>query len=205
MKSLNTYLKGIIRKYTFAGDRTPLKALTFVTAVVLFSGTIFSQSKPIIIRTYGVPLIKQRSISQNSASEQTRDISKMERNLFDLVNQKRRESGLNLLNWSEDLARVARMHSRNMASNNFFSHYGRNNTTVEDRAKSLGFSNWRAIGENLAYTQGYDNPVEFSMRQWSVSSSHRRNYLDRRWQTAAIGISRGQNNIYYFTQVFMEY
>jgi uncharacterized protein YkwD len=205
MKSLVKHLKGINCEFIFNSDKTPIKAAMFLMSIVLLSSTAFSQSKSIIIRTYGVPLSKEKSISNNSNSQQNLDTTKMERNLFDLVNQKRRQSGLSSLIWSEEAAKVARLHSRNMLNYNFFGHYGKNNTSVVDRARSLGISNWRAIGENLAFTQGIDNAVEFSMKQWTSSGQHRKNYLDKRWETAAIGISKGQNDTFYFTQVFLDY
>lgn len=128
----------------------------------------------------------------------------LEKRAFDLINAKRREIGLQPLNWSDDAARIARLHSQNMANYKFFSHTGIDGLMVNDRADRLGVKRWRAIGENIAFNRGYENPVEFAVERWMLSSSHKHNLLDNRWKESAVGIAIANDGSYYFTQVFLQ-
>jgi uncharacterized protein YkwD len=131
-------------------------------------------------------------------------LTKLEREIFEILNQKRQEKGLSPLTWSEDMAKVARQHSNNMAEQKFFSHIGKDGLLVSDRADALGFSYWRAIGENIAFNQGYDKPAEFACERWLLSPSHRNNILNRSWKETGVGVAIAENGAYYFTQVFVQ-
>ena len=127
----------------------------------------------------------------------------LERKAFELLNRQRAENNLSPLVWSDDVAKIARIHSENMAKYKFFSHQGLDGTMVNDRADSLGISKWRSIGENIAYNLGYQNPVEFAVERWMSSPSHRGNILNNRWQESAVGVAISKDGAYYFTQVFL--
>jgi len=131
-------------------------------------------------------------------------VAKLEMQVFEIINNKRLEGGLSPLKWSDEMAQVARQHSVNMADQKFFSHIGKDGLLVSDRADALGFSNWRAIGENIAYNQGYDKPAEFACERWMLSQAHRENILNRQWKEAGIGVAITDNGTYYFTQVFVQ-
>jgi uncharacterized protein YkwD len=133
----------------------------------------------------------------------TEFVRQLERKAFDLLNEKRKEQGLTAVQWSEDVAKVARQHSESMAVYKFFSHTGLDGSMVNDRADALGLSRWKAIGENIAYNRGYDNPVEFACQRWMQSQSHRENILNPRWKEAGIGVAVTTEGTYYFTQVFV--
>lgn len=128
----------------------------------------------------------------------------LERQAFELLNQRRIENGLQPVIWSDDVARVARVHSQNMAKNNFFSHQGLDGLMVDKRADAFGLKNWRRIGENIAYNRGYANPVEFAVLRWMQSDSHRENLLSNKWKESGVGVAIAPDGkTYYFTQVFM--
>ncbi|MDQ3129180.1 MAG: CAP domain-containing protein [Acidobacteriota bacterium] len=127
----------------------------------------------------------------------------LERQAFQLINEKRREQGLKELEWSESIAKIARLHSQNMADNKFFSHTGLDGSIVSDRADKSGLKKWRAIGENIAYNRGYKQPIEFAVERWLQSSSHKQNLLNKEWQESAVGIAVTPEGTYYFTQVFL--
>lgn len=126
-----------------------------------------------------------------------------ERRILDLINQKRTANGLEPLRWSEDVAKIARLHSENMAQFKFFNHVGRDGLSVDERADANGLSKWRAIGENIAYNRGFQNPVEFACEGWMKSASHRQNLLSTRWKETGIGVAVAADGTYYFTQVFL--
>lgn len=125
------------------------------------------------------------------------------RKAFDLVNEKRRELGLSPLNWNDELANAATMHSQNMAEFNFFSHRGLDNKMVSDRADAAKVGKWRAIGENIAFNRGYADPVTKAVELWLDSPQHKRNMLSSDWKESAIGIAVNDEGAYYFTQVFL--
>ena len=127
-----------------------------------------------------------------------------ERKAFEEINQQRAASKLQPLVWSDDAAKIARIHSENMANFKFFSHEGLDGSMVNDRADQFGVSKWRAIGENIAYNRGYANPIEFVVERWMLSQGHRENILSERWKESGIGIAITADGTYYFTQVFVQ-
>ncbi len=127
----------------------------------------------------------------------------LERAAFERLNRKREENGMQPLVWSEQVAALARTHSRNMAEFKFFGHRGLDNKVVSDRADQMKLGRWRAIGENIAYNRGYKDPVEKAVDNWLNSQSHRHNLLNSDWKESAVGVAVGDDGSYYFTQVFL--
>jgi uncharacterized protein YkwD len=123
---------------------------------------------------------------------------------FALINQKRAEIGLDPLTWSDEVAKIARLHSENMVKFNFFSHRGIDGKMVDDRADSIGLTKWTGMGENIAYNRGYKNPIETAVEKWMLSQSHRENLLSDRWKETAVGIAVTDDGTFYFTQVFLK-
>ena len=128
----------------------------------------------------------------------------LEQTAFDLLNKKRVQNGLTPLTWNDKLASIARSHSQNMADFNFFSHRGLDNKMVSDRADDAGMGRWRAIGENIAYNRGYQEPINKAVELWLDSPSHRHNLLDNNWKETAVGIAVAADGSYYLTQVFLK-
>lgn len=131
------------------------------------------------------------------------NVKAVERSAFDMLNRKRVDNGLTPLAWSDDLEAVARQHSQNMAEFQFFSHRGLDNKMVSDRADAAGVGRWRAIGENIAFNRGFDDPVGKAVELWLDSPSHRRNLLSETWKETAVGVAVAEDGSYYFTQVFL--
>ena len=126
----------------------------------------------------------------------------IERRAFDLINAERSAKGEEPLVWDGDLCRMARQHSEDMARQNFFSHAGPSGDTV-DRARSLGIRGWGALGENIAYNQGFDDPAAFAVERWMGSPKHRSNILSRMFTRSGLGIARAADGRIFFTQVFV--
>lgn len=126
-----------------------------------------------------------------------------ERRAFDLINKIRTEQGLAPLTWNDDLAGVGRLHSQNMAEFKFFSHRGLDSKLVSDRADDLKIGKWRSIGENIAFSRGYADPVEKAVELWLNSPEHKRNMMEATWHESAIGVAKSQDGSIYFTQVFL--
>jgi uncharacterized protein YkwD len=140
---------------------------------------IIAKSKPVLVESIG----RSRSVSSSSSSTSA---SGIEKEVFRLVNAKRREKGLAPLIWSDRIAEVARRHSKNMAQGNFFSHRGKDGSMVSSRASRAGV-NWSEIGENIVFFTSSNDPAGFAVKNWMKSSGHKQNILDRRWQESGIG------------------
>ncbi|MEQ1922692.1 MAG: CAP domain-containing protein, partial [Pyrinomonadaceae bacterium] len=130
-------------------------------------------------------------------------VSSVQHTVFDLINQKRAEVGLKPLIWNDDLEKIARGHSENMAEYDFFSHRGLDGKAVSDRADSAGLSKWRSIGENIAFNRGYADPIAKAVDLWLNSPSHKNNLLSPTWKESAVGVAITEDGSYYFTQVFL--
>lgn len=127
----------------------------------------------------------------------------LEQTALRLVNQERAKAGLSPLSWNDKVAAVARAHSFDMAEYNYFSHKGLDGSFVDDRARKLRMGAWQAIGENIAFLKGFENPVAVAVEKWLRSAGHRGNMLDPRWTETAIGLAVSPDGKYYFTQVFI--
>ena len=127
------------------------------------------------------------------------ELSAMEREVFELVNKARTENGLSPLSWANDLASVARAHSSDMISRNFFSHTNPDGESPSDRLKRNGIS-YRASAENIAYGQQSASAV---MEAWMNSSGHRANILSRNVTELGVGAVKNSRGTIYWTQVFV--
>jgi uncharacterized protein YkwD len=132
-----------------------------------------------------------------------RDIESLEEQCLGEVNRVRKAYNLAPLELSGELLEVARDYSRRMAEENFFSHNDPEGRTVRERVGGANIR-WRMVGENLAYSNGYINPVAASMSGWMDSPGHRRNILDPDWRQTAIGAWISDNGTVYFTEIFLK-
>ena len=146
---------------------------------------------------------KNISESDKGAEKGTSTTLGFERKAFDLINFQRTANNLPSLKWNEQMAKIARYHSENMARDKNFSHQEKDGSMVNDRAGLFGMSNWKAIGENIAFNRGFKLPVESACQQWMNSPAHRENILDKRWKEAGIGVAVAADGSYYFTEVFI--
>lgn len=97
---------------------------------------------------------------------------------------------------------AAEKHSRDMASNNFFSHYGSDGLRVGDRITETGYQ-WSVAGENIA--AGYDD-VASVMKGWLNSPGHCENIMDPRFTEFAVERVDADESVAdyrnYWTQVY---
>lgn len=141
--------------------------------------------------------------SDPRANRALREIVALEQKCLDEVNRVRRSYGLSRLDLDEELLEVARAYSRRMAEERFFAHEDPEGRTVRQRVERAGIR-WRLVGENLAYSNGYTNPVAASLRGWMDSEPHKRNLLDPGFTQTAIGVWISSNGTVYFTEIFIK-
>jgi uncharacterized protein YkwD len=160
---------------------------------------VFLESVPAPTAPVSAPLKADAShavVMDASASPQ-------EQRAMQLINQVRASKGLKALVFDPILSRAARMQSESMATNNYFNHVGPDGKTASDRIRTCGIHGWKALGENIAYNKGYDDPVASAVEKWMASPMHRDNMLNPMWSTSAIGIATSEDGRIFFTELFL--
>lgn len=123
-------------------------------------------------------------------------VTSYETEVIRLVNEIRRENGLNPLTANWELSRVARYKSQDMADNRYFSHTSPTYGSPFQMIKAFGLS-YRTAGENIA--MGYSTP-QAVVDGWMNSSGHRANILNASYTQIGVGyVVQG----HYWTQMFI--
>ena len=138
-----------------------------------------------------------------ATSRRILEIESLEQQCLDEVNRVRRRNGLQRLAFYEELLPVAREYSRRMAEQNFFSHDDPEGRSVKERVEDAAIK-WRMVGENLAYSNGYVNPVAASLHGWMNSPGHRANILAPDFNLTAVGVWIREDGTVYFTEIFLK-
>jgi len=104
------------------------------------------------------------------------------------------------LRWAKELGVAAFIHSRDMATRNYFDHRAPDGSQADARAKRQGYD-WRRVGENIAAGQGSPERV---MAAWLASPPHCENIMKREFAEmgAAYAVNQNSDSIIYWTQVF---
>jgi uncharacterized protein YkwD len=155
-------------------------------------------------------------------------ISALEERIHESINAERDRNRLPVLELDQDLSRIARAHSLDMATRNFFDHVNPEGKTPLDRGDAGGFPCWKgladgsyAIGlaENIFQNNLYDrvmfvdgkpsyawNSLEHiaatTVQGWMGSRGHRTNILNRSHDRSGIGIALTPDDKVLITQVF---
>ncbi len=115
-----------------------------------------------------------------------------EQAVIDRHNAERANLGLPPLALSDELTQAARRHSRDMASNNFFSHTGSDGSAPWERMTGACYD-WATAGENIA--AGYTSP-DAVMAGWMASAGHRTNILNANFRDIGVGYTYGANSTF---------
>ena len=104
------------------------------------------------------------------------------------------------LRLNRTLAGLATAHAADMARYSYFSHTGRDGSTVDGRATRAGYP-WRAIGENIAAGQMTADTV---VQGWINSPGHCANIMSPAFTEmgAAFGVNTQSSQGIYWAQVF---
>ncbi|MBU0981755.1 CAP domain-containing protein [Patescibacteria group bacterium] len=125
----------------------------------------------------------------------------MEWKMLRLLNRDRRKYRIQALFMQDDLRRVAREHSKDMAKLDYFEHKNWRGQTHVDRLMEAKVTD-TVSGENLAKIGGYNYPVHRAEIGLMNSPGHRANILNKQFNCVGIGIHKSENKIFYFTQNF---
>ena len=102
--------------------------------------------------------------------------------------------------WNEALAKAASGHSKDMATNNYFSHTSLDGRSPGTRITAAGY-NWSAYGENIAAGQ---STMDAAMTAWLNSPGHCKNIMNARYKDYGAGCAYTSSSRYrtYWTQDF---
>jgi uncharacterized protein YkwD len=144
-----------------------------------------------------VPLHAQ-TFASVSAPDFQHDVEKQ---TFKLINQYRDQDGLPPLKWNEEIASIARSHSRDMATGDVdFGHGGFDDRVGQLKSLIAGFE---GAGENVLYTTELDEVAARAVQMWLHSPHHLRN-IRGDYNFSGIGVWRSKDGALYFTQLFLK-
>ena len=122
-----------------------------------------------------------------------------------LINLEREKHGLETLGYDEELASIAKLHSEDMASSEYFSHETPEGLSPTDRAGKadytcryqIGNLIYSGIGENIHMVKGssiafWSSPesiAELAVSGWMDSPGHKKNILTSNFSNEGIGVS----------------
>lgn len=122
------------------------------------------------------------------------------------VNLIRKEAGVRALKLCKNLSIASQSYSEDMARQNFFSHSGKNGSTLTSRTKRAGYvasagGTGFALGENIAKGQNNVNEV---IKAWRNSKGHYRNMIEGNFSHVGFGRSKHENslNTFFWVQNF---
>ena len=152
----------------------------------------------------------------------------LEERVHELVNDERMANGLNALDPDLRLSEIARLHSQDMAANNYFEHVNLQGQDATDRGTAAGYTCRKDYGsyytyglaENLFQNNLYDSvtylnsdPISYdwnsveeiaqtSVDGWMESPGHRRNILTPTFDREGIGVAIATDDKVYITENF---
>lgn len=151
----------------------------------------------------GYDINTKPEIPEESIISDSNFIAEIEQDIFQRVNQERTSTGLPALNYNTTMEKYARIKSKDMGDNGYFSHEDLQGRLITVQMKADGVS-YNAWGENIAYIQGINNNSALAtqfMDNWMNSSGHRANILSTNFSSIGIGVYK-IGNTYYATQEF---
>ena len=141
-------------------------------------------------------------VSQSALAQDARP-NDIEKRAFEQTNLVRVKNGLAPFTWDAEICRMARIHSESMSRDRYFSHVTPQGLRLRERARAAGILKFSTLGENIAYSQGYDDPGAYVVEQWMQSSKHRANILSTEFRAMAIGSFVAPDGSIYLTQTFI--
>lgn len=140
-------------------------------------------------------------------SAETGSMEMLRAKALGLVNEDRRQHGLETLDFTEPLNEAAQGHAVDMRRRDFYAHVSPEGETVKDRYSDHGGSRWRLVAENIARCTGCpsqptDERVKSLHTGWMKSPPHRRNILMEGLDSFGFGIVVGKDNVLYAVQTF---
>lgn len=144
--------------------------------------------------------VPEKEMHENIIDEdEYMELTKFENELVKLVNNKRKEYGLNYLEVDLKLVDIARVKARDMIENNYFDHesptYGSPFTMIQNEGIKYSLA-----GENIASARTIDEAFTSLME----STEHRDNILKSRFDRIGVGVIKGGEQGLMIVQLFLD-
>ena len=128
--------------------------------------------------------------------------SAVEKEAFSLVNEYRKSNLLPLLIWDDKIAKVARDHSKDMATGEAdFGHEGFHERVSHLQSVMSGF---RGAGENVYMSSDLNEVARNAVATWLHSPHHLEN-IRGDYNYSGMGVWLDKDGTIYFTQIFMKF
>ena len=154
---------------------------------------------PTVDETPSVPNTPEVTPSEdNTTNTDINFMSQVETAIFNKVNEERAKAGVPELTYNATMQKYARIKSKDMGDNNYFSHEDLSGNLITTKMKNDGVS-YRAWGENIAYIGGVSNAdalAEQFMTNWMNSQGHRANILSTNFSSMGVGVYKIGNKVY---------
>jgi uncharacterized protein YkwD len=136
-------------------------------------------------------------------------LGQVETEIFNIVNEKRYENNIKNLLWNDDIAKLARKKSKEMANKDYFNHESPTGEVFSDILKKNEFfyliaAEDIALFENITTEQDLLGSAEDVVELWLSSPAHRAPILDNDelYSDAGVG-AYCKDNVCYFTIEFV--
>ena len=136
----------------------------------------------------------QESVQQDNTQKPSSDLALQ---VTELVNYYRAQNGLSALEYDADAACAAQKRAVEIQS--VFSHTRPDGSRCFTALDECGAS-YRGAGENIAMGQ---TSAEQVMNEWMNSQGHRENILNPNFTKIGVGVAKGADGRYYWTQMFI--
>jgi uncharacterized protein YkwD len=128
--------------------------------------------------------------------------SQVEKETYFLINDYRKTHGLPLLTWSDEIAKAARAHSKDMATGDVdFGHEGFKDRVGHLKTMMPGF---RGAGENVLMSSELEGVAKSAVALWLRSPHHLEN-IRGDFNYSGLGVWQDKDGVIYFTQIFMKF
>ena len=171
----------------------------FLFTLLTGCDSVLSAAKD-ILATPETPVASSPPVAKNTnKTSSTNRYAALEQAIHQKINQYRQSQNLPPLTIDARISEQARAHTMAMASGKAsFSHDG-----FEKRVDAIAVSiPYRSAGENLAYNEGYSDPVSQAVEGWLNSPGHYKNIVGD-FDTTGIGVVKTPGGRYYFSQIFI--
>lgn len=144
-------------------------------------------------------LLKERALQLRGSDNSAAALYGESRAIFHMTNAFRAYHGLSALQWSDAAAEAARLHSQDMADQNYFEHDSLDGRSPWDRMEAQGIVSYSSAAENISAGR---NGVD-AYDGWVNSGGHRSNMLgDFMYLGVGSAYAVGSTYRYYATQDF---
>ena len=126
-------------------------------------------------------------------------MAQVEQAIFNKVNEERVKAGVAPLSYNTTMEKYARIKSKDMGDNNYFSHTDLNGNYITTQMKKDGVT-YKSWGENIAYLGGWGaDPTVLAnkfMTNWMNSEGHKKNILSTNFTSIGIGVYKVGDKVY---------